>query len=775
MPLVPLTISRLYESWFKVSRLVTQLVASAAAVLLFVGGGLVLSPSSASAAGGWSIPPGWVDCLAVAFSPQNMGYDCTDQQWSAYFDLSDKRIAAGLPAAPEPWEYDSFSDYMESRPHDYSDPDINSAENNDAWDKEKERKTKPNKKGGTKPFTPSVNKPRAFMINVLGSVLKGATPDKWRREMLANLNRYNHSWEGLAAQFGTDPANPNYSGSPDKYDDYVLKNLEQKKKGGTKGKPMTSPATKASPLRKGVAGVGNGVLAITMMPIGFAIGTGITQMFGFDPDTGVCSQEDGFLRDAMLSITGANCSAWEFDNSYEINNDVDDAFSTIKVCQPSTSRCIELVGSGWITVGDTPPAFLYCVEYSGGGYPNNGWRGEFIGKDGLALQTRVAQPNFRTHNWAPHSNVCAPYWTGAKYASEIIATGPEGFLGGLRMSGPLGAAVNGEVHEPDLDPVRTVTCSIAASDGHTYTADSLPYREGSGSISPPQCPELPDGVRPLSVGLSENGPNGSTPMGDPETVTPEFAHWWDTYPECREGQCKLDLRVKPEGGGPAILSCFDLGQQCADWFEQPNKEDLYQCRYGIHDVVLAECAVYSGVFKPDRITVGAPYSDPETGEWSGGQSSPGIANDMMNSPVQNPDSARECFAEGWAVFNPVEWVLTPIRCAFEWAFVPRTTVIALEAHRLTTAFDGRAIGQIAGMVNDWDYNVSMAGCSITAPWAPTIPGQPGQLDNMKIVNVCPGSEFEILGTLAKVVTSVAFALMVFLAMKRYVGKSVDYT
>lgn len=39
-------------------------------------------------------------------------------------------------------------------------------------------------------------------------------------------------------------------------------------------------------------------------------------------------------------------------------------------------------------------------------------------------------------------------------------------------------------------------------------------------------------------------------------------------------------------------------------------------------------------------------------------------------PVIDLSSSGECFPNGWGWFNPVQWVLRPIKCAFVWAFVP---------------------------------------------------------------------------------------------------------
>ena len=253
-----------------------------------------------------------------------------------------------------------------------------------------------------------------------------------------------------------------------------------------------------------------------------------------------------------------------------------------------------------------------------------------------------------------------------------------------------GGSEYSDVPYSDGNPDRYLTCSITGNDGITYTLDTPVFKETDGSIPQPECPILPDGVAALNVAVDENGGGQSNNWYNEET-TPEYQQWLTDYPECRTGSCKLDLLVL---GTSAPASCFDVGEVCADWFVDPDKVTNYQCTYGTHTVALEECYVYEGVFKPDRIAVGAPYSDPMTGEWSGGQSAATPDQLALGQPVQSPDAIRVCSGLASAGFDPVAWVMRPIQCALEWAFVPRASVINLQGASVMGAWDDTVFGQV---------------------------------------------------------------------------------
>jgi len=654
---------------------------------------------------------------------------CSRAMWDDYLDVLGEMKKRKLPMKPQPLIPDSFDatgdpwdpqmfdemypqdDFSEVwQDYDPANPDA-TPEAREHFEEEIDRKRKnPN------PFKPSTSKPREFMINTLGSVLGDAMPDKWRAEQLANQHRYNHSWDGLAAQFGQDPANPNYVGRPDSYEDYITRRAELEEFGGTNGKKMSAPATKATAFRKGVNTAGGALGALMGLPFSFAIGNGITNMLGIDSQGLVCAATgDDIWGDVLRTVTGNDCTGM-FDtvSGFVPNEDASGDPVWGQMC--TGSYCLQVtrvtyylastlsaqrycfVESGVAPAGlqvwvDLPPYFLQGDMTMVGTTASGGPRVVLVGS---SQATTGFAPDCESGELGWWVQVSSPSGLNPAYRGEA-----------LRMAVTTASTVPESgwvVPTTSADPERSMVCTIEASDGHTYTQTSAgTYTESSGSFAPPECPALPDGVRPSHVQVDDSLGN---PLYD-EDVTDAYADWWDTYPECREGACKLDL-IRTVSSYP--VSCFDLENECAEWFTDPDKADNYECHYGIHTVDLDECNVYSGVFQPGRISIGAPYADPTTGEWSGGQSSPAEAAEQMNADVQDPDRYRTCLDDGWAELNPVEWVLTPIKCALEWAFVPRPAVVNLEGYQMSQAWEKSPPGVLIGELSGWSFSIDATGC-----------------------------------------------------------------
>jgi hypothetical protein len=320
------------------------------------------------------------------------------------------------------------------------------------------------------------------------------------------------------------------------------------------------------------------------------------------------------------------------------------------------------------------------------------------------------------------------------------------------------------ITESSTDPDRFLECSVVGTDGNTYTAQSAAYKESGGKVAPPECPELPAGVTAESAKITEKGNGTANPTVWEQDVNPEYLEWWQAYPECRTGACKLDLINKKD---PAhAVSCFDAPETCEEWFSEPNKTSSYECRYGTHLVDLTECYVYSGTFKPERISVGAPYSDPLTGEWSGGQNSGKPDRDAFGAPVQSPEVARSCNGMNVTGFDPVGFVMRPIQCALEWAFVPRPTVVQLELEKGNIAWSAKPPAVLAGVIGDWDFETeSVGGCSRSV----TLFGA-----TFDVWNFCPGASLEWVGTLSRLLISATLTVALIASIRRSIGGAVDY-
>lgn len=622
----------------------------------------------------------------------------------------------------------------------------------------------------TPDFSPSVNGPRQFMINVLGSVLGKAAPKGWRAEQIANEYKFNHSWDELAARTGIrSDATPgqmittDWSTMPQTKADYDLLRAEQALYGSTQGQasnttgnkrgtPLRVPATTATKLLNGV-GAAAGV--VTTGAIGVQVGAGITTMFGIDGNGLVCAAAHDNPLGGMLSmLSGQDCSTYDFDPTFEANKGiVPGQLGAVSQCkrsgQPAVVTGVALPnpdcrgGSVGFVRNGYPfraggPAVV--AEFSETANPRTVKARITVGQSAGAPAAdgrSISLPNvgiycldsagiIRSTAGSFSPTVKFPQTDGAAYDQSFTVALPSvstscAMIGArIQTLDSTGALVHGFVYKSgqpmaplvvtEADPDRQLQCSIVGDNGATYTQLSAVFKETGDATAAAQCPVLPDGVRPANVKIDEVG-GGETKTLSDQPVSTEYANWWDTYPECRTGACKLDLIKK--GGAP--VSCFDLDAACADWFAQPNKADLYQCRYGQHDVALAECNVYEGVFKKERQTVGAPYSDPMTGEWSGGQSSPKPDADAMSQSLQDPAARRACTGMNVTGFDPVGFVMRPIQCALEWAFVPRVAVVELEAVKMQDAWSDTPPGTFVTTMGTFEIEMasSCAGYPVT--------------------------------------------------------------
>lgn len=142
-----------------------------------------------------------------------------------------------------------------------------------------------------------------------------------------------------------------------------------------------------------------------------------------------------------------------------------------------------------------------------------------------------------------------------------------------------------------------------------------------------------------------------------------------------------------------------MWDSCADWaIEVQNDAKAYQCRYGESNVSIDKCSAYEPTFK-------AAY---------GGKLSYKNENDEKVSIDPNTDAmaqpdTKSCWA-GVISWNPLDWVLTPIKCAFIWAFVPTDTDFADVSRVWDDTPPGVAIAAVkAGVIDNPDLGDQCSG------------------------------------------------------------------
>ncbi len=561
-------------------------------------------------------------------------------------------------------------------------------------------------------------------LNILPSTVKGAMPltgvpgqQQYLATLLYSYGRSPQFWQAVAAQSaGTATAGQI--------------TLVQQANGS-----FGVPATKPNALVKTVGGVGT---AITGYSIGAAIGNGTLDLIGFDAEGAVCTQTTGVARDAVALLTGVDCSAFvEMQPEFVPNLDAASSGLTAGLCaggptsagaltppatgsptfasgtlvahpcsagyvywRATTGDAWQIIGhayvaavaettpgnwsvttdieyygtpSGGITGGATSWIYTRCVNGSGTGYTGTltqtqGWSTTFT----KACATGVAVAiETRTYSGTSSSFASSYRWV---YTPGSTLTPPQVASG---------------------DPLRVLRCVVVHSGG-SLSLDSATFRETDGVLPQVVCPDTSgltvESIQVLSVNLED----GSSTLVWSEETTPEYQEQHVLAPECADGTCLLDLRKEGE-------SCFQAPESCAEWFADPDKESTYSCHYGTHAVDLAECTVYAPTFNEGAVQTGNVFGDPDTGATSGAPagSSLGTQQGAYATGVQDPSQTRSCLPQGWAALNPIEWVMRPVQCALEWAFVPRASVVDAVGVQVVTAWNDTAVAQVPEITTAW--------------------------------------------------------------------------
>lgn len=600
--------------------------------------------------------------------------------------------------------------------------------------------------------------PKAFITNMLSSVMAavGNTPAK--RALIANSQKYDHSFEGLDVQLKLKAA----AGTPDSYSQYVidkqqyfLDNNMTSTQGDTSGKKIVQTVSAPAAAARKLGGTNvSGGLAITSgiasAEFGFQVGKAVSGAFGLDVLGGICDPAGGVGGGLVPLLTGTDCSTFlNPDPGFKANQDMAglapggacDSLAALPssstnlgtsvsgwsiVCRsmgdyvdlyPATTKYLD----GWLTYNtvtkNTDGSLVISWSYTGPQPPSTYYQYTQVLPVAVCVAGGTVQGGASIPNFYPPSNWAATgTWTtgapncGTGGAVWLLGRGGDasgtsnGKLGVIYSPGGTLASVQ------STDPSRTVQCSILGSDGNTYTQNSPSYTQGTANMPAPTCPTLPDGVYAKNLKADLNGGATPQPLYNQPT-TPQYQSWATLYPECVDGACPLVLVDKR----PAVpISCFTnpaTALACDGWMADPAKATNFQCTYGAHNVDISECYVYGDTFNPQKIAAGQAYSDPATGLSVPGQSSPSAAGDSLGKAITDPKLFQNCLNKGWGVANPVEWVMVPVQCALQWAFTPSKVSLATLETTIPSAFSNTVFGQVGDLVAPFQSIPVWTGCS----------------------------------------------------------------
>lgn len=288
-----------------------------------------------------------------------------------------------------------------------------------------------------------------------------------------------------------------------------------------------------------------------------------------------------------------------------------------------------------------------------------------------------------------------------------------------------------EGQEPEVGVTATTECSDGAGNIQTVSKTV-----GGADVVP--VAECPVGWVPIQTNWERITRGGQTEwLGGVQQAPSE------QYPDCAPGECTRVIKVDDQ-------VCDATRPECADWLKTTAPERV-KCEYGPYALGLEECADLEHLHKttwgivpnpdpaaspawlpanpdgtPDYTRVDQDWAPDETvnpwytpvtpGKWSTGSPStdpsstpttvpgtpvePGTGtepgtdapNTGFPSSGTNPDNdSQNCIAGMWS-WNPVDWIYTPVKCALQWAFVPKPGQASQLMTNFKTEYAGTGLG-----------------------------------------------------------------------------------
>lgn len=428
------------------------------------------------------------------------------------------------------------------------------------------------------------------------------------------------------------------------------------------------PITAAAPLSV----AGRAVPLVNALAIGFAIGGAGVQVYGMltgtDPLAGTCGQAEWVQTALSIAYLGAtpNCQA----TVAQANSDQSPVWAPISYGGQS------YVVKGTILVGSQLNACLgvSSVRLTSKAY----WAG-------------LADPG--TFSWpSSSSSYCGS--AGFTGSGTVAAAPGATALQKVEVYNSGGVLV-GTTTPTQADPTRTPSCTIQWSTGGTTSGTGVPYKESTGiGLSAQQmgCKSAwdakPDGAIPQKISVDSN--DGTTT----QHVISQNVNG-AAVPEVSPGTGGL---VLSKVVGTTTQTCMDWKTDCSGWWAATSNgttTGTYTCTFDGASVALAQCSPYQTTF--DTQTSTPTVTDPVTGDQIDWSTSPDPGNSIdPGTDVGTGDG--NCFA-GMLSFNPVDWVLTPVKCALKWAFVPDPTRVQADVQQLQDSWADTMPAKIPGIVS----------------------------------------------------------------------------
>lgn len=548
------------------------------------------------------------------------------------------------------------------------------------------------------------------------------------------------------------------------------------KKLTVKGTGVRVPVTAAKDFIKGVGPVAGPTAALTGYLYRAEISNGLLSLVGIDAAGEVCGEDQGVI---INFLSGQDCEAYKIQSEFIPNVgelDVPEGWSNNVFTYDTQNGAnpAAIFMTAW-DVSTVLPAATYTVGETmlklgaQSGVRQSQYVKTFCRKDTAPftiVQGTLGGPsNPPVGSRLTHSSQCLAGHKLVRLEVSVSSSQPQH----IAQWGAQGT----EWYSPgrSSNPDRVLECRITASNGQTYTGRSNTYKETDAQMPKPTCPALPAGVFPEKTKLVVTGP---PPVEEytiwEEDADPSYKKYNDEFGVmCAAKTCVQDLVEVASG-----LSCFGLGAKCDGWFTDPQRDTKYRCEYGGKTDVIQSCFMYSQIFNEQRRLAGDAYTDPETGKpINGGPTARPYDETWMRNPVRSPDQVRGCLPK-WGEPNPLVWVLKPIQCGLEWAFVPSPTAVVRHVEDMKDEWEETPPGKLMAVMGAWTFNFTVTGCNgfpLKTPF--TWAGHSTDI-NWGIPSACPGTPFAPFAANMRLFGSIAIVIGTAYSVARAAGASIGF-
>lgn len=226
-----------------------------------------------------------------------------------------------------------------------------------------------------------------------------------------------------------------------------------------------------------------------------------------------------------------------------------------------------------------------------------------------------------------------------------------------------------------MSQTTKVTCVLG--DGTVQGTVTATSTGTDAVIEVPSCGAKYPGTLPSEVVATAGLPGSESPVLDQK-----FNNVATQYPDCFDSgghflaSCVVRVWIN---GSP----CHVGVQGCVSWTTAAQDYgDTVECRFGPYVVAMSDCnelrRSYQSGASTRTLTVtdpaGSPAdsTDPGASPSSSAQPTSGTNPTTDSAPVPGTSTAANsssCWGTGWS-WNPVSWVVIPVKCALSWAFLP---------------------------------------------------------------------------------------------------------